>query len=62
MKSLKGFVVKEEIDEILNVEINSFRDISGIVNNLVINKQTGSGNSEYIKNLFLRLKKMLLLI
>ena len=48
---------KKEIDEILNVEINSFRDISGIVNNLVINKQTGSGNSEYIKNLVFETKK-----
>ena len=48
---------KKEIDEILNVEINSFRDISGIVNNLVINKQTGSGNSEYIKNLVFETNK-----
>ena len=29
-------LTKKEVDEILNVEVNSFRDISGIVNNLVI--------------------------
>ena len=50
-------LTKKEVDEILNVEVNSFRDISGIVNNLVINKQTGSGNSEYIKNLVFETKK-----
>ena len=44
-------LTKTEILELVEVEINSFRDINGIVNNLVINKQTGVGNSDYIKNL-----------
>jgi len=44
-------LTKKEILELIEVEINSFRDINGIVNNLVINKQTGVGNSDYIKNL-----------
>ena len=44
-------LTKKEILDIVEVEINSFRDINGIVNNLVINKQTGVGNSDYIKNL-----------
>ena len=44
-------LTKNEILEIVEVEVNSFRDINGIINNLVINKQTGLGNSEYIKNL-----------
>jgi len=44
-------LTKKEILDLVEVEINSFRDINGIVNNLVINKQTGVGNSDYIKNL-----------
>ena len=50
-------LTKKEIEELVEVEINSFRDISGIVNNLVINKQTGVGNSDYIKNLTSDTKK-----
>ena len=44
-------LTKNEILEIVEVEVDSFRDINGIINNLVINKQTGVGNSEYINNL-----------
>ncbi len=44
-------LTKTEVLDLVGVEINSFRDINGIINNLVINKQTGLGNSEYIKNL-----------
>ena len=44
-------LTKTEILDLVGVEVNSFRDINGIINNLVINKQTGLGNSEYIKNL-----------
>jgi len=51
-ESFKGVLLtKNEILELVGVEVNSFRDINGIINNLVINKQTGLGNSEYIKNL-----------
>ncbi len=51
-KSFEGVLLsKKEILELVEVEVNSFRDINGIVNNLVINKQTGLGNSEYIKSL-----------
>ena len=34
-------LTKKEVSDLLLVEVNSFRDINGIVNNLVINKQTG---------------------
>ena len=40
-------LTKKEVSDLLLVEVNSFRDINGIVNNLVINKQTGVGNSKY---------------
>ena len=50
-------LTKKEVEELVGVEINSFRDISGIVNNLVINKQTGIGNSDYIKTLTAETKK-----
>ena len=44
-------LTKTEVLDLVGVEVNSFRDINGIINNLVINKQTGLGNAEYIKNL-----------
>ena len=50
-------LTKKEILDLVEVEINSFRDINGIINNLVINKQTGLGNSDYIKNLVLDSKQ-----
>jgi len=50
-------LTKKEVDVLIGLEINSFRDINGIVNNLVINKQTGIGNSEYIKTLVGESKK-----
>ncbi len=50
-------LTKKEVTELVNLEINSFRDINGIVNNLVINKQTGVGNSDYIKSLVGESKK-----
>jgi len=50
-------LTKKEIGELVGLEINSFRDINGVVNNLVINKQTGVGNSEYIKSLIAESKK-----
>ena len=51
-ESFEGVLLtKNEISDLVEVEVNSFRDINGIINNLVINKQTGVGNSEYINNL-----------
>tara|TARA_B100001250_G_scaffold143244_1_gene122565 strand:+ start:186 stop:1499 length:1314 start_codon:yes stop_codon:yes gene_type:complete len=52
-----ALLAKKEVAELLNLEINSFRDINGVVNNLVINKQTGVGNSDYIKSLVGESKK-----
>jgi len=52
-----ALLTKKEVAELVGLEINSFRDINGIVNNLVINKQTGIGNSEYIKTLVGESKK-----
>ncbi|MFL2647512.1 MAG: AAA family ATPase [Candidatus Actinomarinales bacterium] len=52
-------LTKGEILELVEVEVDSFRDINGIINNLVINKQTGLGNSEYIKNILGDSKKNL---
>ncbi len=42
---------KEEIKKISGLRVDSFRDINGIVNQLLINKQTGKGNFDYIKEL-----------
>ncbi len=50
-------LTKKEISDLLLVEVDSFRDINGIVNNLVINKQTGVGNSGYIVDLVSETKK-----
>ena len=50
-------LTKKEIDELVGLEVNNFRDINGVINNLVINKQTGVGNSEYIKGLVGESKK-----
>ena len=52
-------LTKKEISDLLLVEVDSFRDINGIVNNLVINKQTGVGNSGYIVDLVSETKKNL---
>ncbi len=50
-------LTKKEVSELLLVGVESFRDINGIVNNLVINKQTGVGNSKYIFDLVSDSKK-----
>ena len=39
------------IEDLSNIDISSFRDINGIVNSLVLNKQTGVNNSDYITGL-----------
>ena len=33
------------------MEFQSFREINGVVNNLIINKQTGTGNANYVAEL-----------
>ncbi len=50
-------LTKKEVSELILVDVESFRDINGIVNNLVINKQTGVGNSKYIVDLLSESKK-----
>ena len=47
-----GYLIsKEEVKKISGLKVDSFRDINGIVNQLLINKQTGKGNFDYIKEL-----------
>ncbi len=47
-----GYLIsKEEIQKISGLRVDSFRDINGIVNQLLINKQTGKSNFDYIKEL-----------
>ena len=47
-----GFLLsKEEIGKLKNLKINSFRDINGIINKVLLNKQTGKSNNEYINEL-----------
>ena len=41
----------EEISKLKNLKINSFRDINGIINKVLLNKQTGKSNNEYINEL-----------
>ncbi len=50
-------LTKKEVSDLVLVDVRSFRDINGIVNNLVINKQTGVGNSKYIVDLLSESKK-----
>ena len=53
--SNKGFdntlISKKEFDLLLSLDFQSFREINGVVNNLIINKQTGLGNSKYVAEL-----------
>jgi chromosomal replication initiator protein len=46
-----NLLTDSNIEDLSNVDISSFRDINGIINSLVINKQTGVNNSEYIMGL-----------
>jgi len=47
----EGLLTDSNIQDLTGVEVSSFRDINGIVNSLIINKQTGVSNSEYISSL-----------
>jgi chromosomal replication initiator protein len=46
-----NLLTESNIKDLSGVDISSFRDINGIVNSLVINKQTGINNSDYIVGL-----------
>ena len=47
----KTLLTESNIEDLSKIDISSFRDINGIVNNLVINKQTGVNNTNYILGL-----------
>ncbi len=51
VKNENSLLTESNIEDLLSIEISSFRDINGIVNSLIINKQTGVSNSEYITGL-----------
>tara|TARA_B100001027_G_scaffold204733_1_gene167108 strand:- start:639 stop:1943 length:1305 start_codon:yes stop_codon:yes gene_type:complete len=40
-----------DFELLLSLDFQSFREINGVVNNLIINKQTGESNSKYISEL-----------
>ena len=42
---------KNDLEMLLSLDFQSFREINGVVNNLIINKQTGVSNSKYISEL-----------
>ena len=46
-----NLLTESNIKDLLGVGVSSFRDINGIVNSLVLNKQTGINNSDYIRGL-----------
>jgi len=46
-----SLVSKKDIGLLLKLDFQSFREINGVINNLIINKQTGTGNAEYIAEL-----------
>ena len=42
---------KNDLETLLSLDFQSFREINGVVNNLIINKQTGVSNKKYISEL-----------
>ncbi len=42
---------KNDFELLLSLDFQSFREINGVVNNLIINKQTGVSNNKYISEL-----------
>ena len=42
---------KNDLEILLSLNFQSFREINGVVNNLIINKQTGISNNKYISEL-----------
>ncbi|MDB4814513.1 DnaA/Hda family protein [Acidimicrobiia bacterium] len=47
----KTLLTESNIEDLSKIDISSFRDINGIINSLVINKQTGVNNTNYILGL-----------
>ena len=47
----KTLLTESNIEDLSKIDISSFRDINGIINSLVINKQTGVNNTDYILGL-----------
>ena len=47
----KSLLTESNVEDLSKIDISSFRDINGIVNSLVINKQTGVNNTDYILGL-----------
>ena len=46
-----NLITNKEFNLLTSLEFQSFREINGVVNNLIINKQTGAGNSSYVAEL-----------
>jgi chromosomal replication initiator protein len=46
-----NLVTNKEFKLLSSLDFQSFREINGVVNNLVINKQTGVGNAKYVAEL-----------
>ena len=46
-----NLVTNKELKLLSSLDFQSFREINGVVNNLVINKQTGEGNAKYVAEL-----------
>lgn len=44
-------ITKKEFELLMSLDFQSFREINGVVNNLIINKQTGEGNAKYVAEL-----------
>ena len=42
---------KNEFEMLLSLDFQSFREINGVINNLIINKQTGLSNNKYLSDL-----------
>ena len=47
----ESLLTESNIQDLTGINVSSFRDINGIVNSLIINKQTGMSNSEFITGL-----------
>ncbi len=46
-----NLITKKELNLLVSLDFQSFREINGVVNNLIINKQTGDGNAKYVAEL-----------
>ena len=46
-----NLITKKEFSLLVSLDFQSFREINGVVNNLIINKQTGEGNAKYVAEL-----------